>query len=232
MRASRRLVHPSRCQRRASSSTTMNPMLWRVRAYSGPGLPSPTMSRRSSMCRNYSAAGAAAAGSAAAAGCGSGGERGVIGCRARAFDRNDDRVGRRDQREAGRQLHVAGGDVIVDVELADVDLEVLGQFARRPLDLERVGDDVHHAALIFHARRNADRDDVDRRVDRFGRGDALEIGRDRTVADRVALHFTEQHGLFLAADRRVDDVALAAAREQLVEGASHRRRSLRRAPWP
>jgi hypothetical protein len=31
-RASRRLVQPSTCQRRASSSTTMNPTLCRVRA--------------------------------------------------------------------------------------------------------------------------------------------------------------------------------------------------------
>jgi hypothetical protein len=45
MRAARFLVQSSTFQRRASSSTTMKPMLWRVRAYSGPGLPSPTTSR-------------------------------------------------------------------------------------------------------------------------------------------------------------------------------------------
>src|SRR5687768_13980637 len=34
----------SRCLR-ANSSTTRNPMLWRVRSYCGPGLPRPTMRR-------------------------------------------------------------------------------------------------------------------------------------------------------------------------------------------
>jgi hypothetical protein len=45
MRAVRFFVQSSTFQRLASSSTTMKPMLWRVRAYSGPGLPSPTTSR-------------------------------------------------------------------------------------------------------------------------------------------------------------------------------------------
>ena len=37
-----------RAQRSTSSSATMNPTLWRVRAYSAPGLPSPTTSQSAS----------------------------------------------------------------------------------------------------------------------------------------------------------------------------------------
>ena len=158
------------------------------------------------MGRDYSAAGAAARARAPAPAAAAV-MRGVVRCGLRGFDRDDDGVGGRDQREAGGQLHVAGGDVVADVERGDVDLELLRQLAGRALDVDRVRDDVHDAAAVFHARRNADRVNGDRCGDRFGLRDALEIGRDRTMRDRVALHFAQQHRFFFAVDRRVDDVA-------------------------
>jgi len=123
------------------------------------------------------------------------------------------------------QFHVTRKYVIVDVERADVDLEVLRQFACRPLDLERMRDDVHDTAALFHARATPDRNDVDRCVDRFGRGHALEVSRDRTIEIGVPRSSPQQNRFFLAADRRVDDMLCRRS-------IAGRERSLRRPRSP
>src|SRR5580704_16657536 len=54
--------------------------------------------------------------------------------RTRRLDRNDERLGRREEFEAGRQRNVGRRQVLVNSELSDVDLEVLGYPARGTLD--------------------------------------------------------------------------------------------------
>ena len=87
----------------------MKPTLWRVRAYFGPGFPSPTMSAESVADQMRLAAGARAAGAPPAAALDrrpASRLRSTVG--ARDLDRDDDGLGRRDQREALRQRDLRG----------------------------------------------------------------------------------------------------------------------------
>src|SRR5579863_1409187 len=153
--------HPVTPHRRATSSTTMKPTLWRVAAYSVPGLPRPTTSLRLGLP-------AAAKGSARLSRlgrCGLGPDdlrlRDLLGrarCRlfqlarrARRLDRNDDRFGRREQFESGRERDVGGGHVFVHAERRHVDLEMLGNSVCRAFDFELVHDNVHHGAGTANA---------------------------------------------------------------------------------
>ena len=63
-----------------------------------------------------------------------------------------------------------------------------------------MGDDVQDAAELAHAGAALPiDDDRDRRRDRFGPADALQVGVNDAARDRVALHFAQQRGIFLAA---------------------------------
>jgi len=55
--------------------------------------------------------------------------------------------------DALRQRQVAHVQRVADREIAEIDLDVLGQVIREARDVELVQDVVHHAALLLHAGR-------------------------------------------------------------------------------
>ena len=74
---------------------------------------------------------------------------------------------------------VAHADALVQHQLADVDLDVLGNVARQALDLDLAADELEDAALLLDALRLALDDDRDRDLNRRG---PSRRGRSRRAA--------------------------------------------------
>ncbi len=122
---------------------------------------------------------------------------------------------------------LAGGDVLVYAEMFDVDLEVLGDSARRTRDFQLVRDDVHHGAGGSHSLGDADRNDRESRVDRFVGGDALEIGVHDAPRDGMGLDLAHERSLPLSCTvRERDDRITPGAMDQVFELARAQRKML------
>ena len=138
---------------------------------------------------------------------------------ARGLDREDDRLGSREQSKALGQHDVAGGNVIVNAQRRDVDLEVLRDAACRPFDLQLVGDHIHDGAGVSNALGNPDGYDREPRVDRFVGRNPLKIGVYDAARDRMALNLAHQCGLpFAAAVGERQNRVAAGAMNHLFEG--------------
>ena len=202
MRALSLVFHSAAPKRRAASSRTMKPTLWRVSLYLEPGFPRPTKS----LCIVLRFA--LRFGLRFGLGFGIrfrfrygghfGGRRRRgfdFACGARGFDRYDDRLRRRQHLETGGELHLGCGHVIVYAQRGHVDLDFLGQRVGRALHFEFVEDDVKHGAGFAHAVGDADGDDAQQRVNGFGCRDALQIGVHDAVGDRIALEIAQESGV-------------------------------------
>ena len=221
--------------RRASSSTTMNPTLCRSRSCRRPGLPSPTTSRSSVEAPRPDGRAARAtprrrqrrrprrrtpqtprpfpralvASSAASSASSRRGRAGASRSRSTV--------------SAGSSRNVTpltGGTswsrrMSPSSELAEVDLDVLGDVRRKRLDVELARDLLHDAADL-RPRRLADEMHEDGRLDRLVEPHLVEVDvRDR-AADRMLLVVLEHRVMrrLLALDDDVDDPVQAGGAGQ------------------
>ena len=174
--------------RRASSSTTANPTLCRVPRYFAPGLPSPTIafthlhrrpvtsSSRPSSCRpsfvllvlvllalldDFGLGGVAVGAAAASAGAATSSAFGMITW-------TSIMSGSLTGFHFGVGRDVAHADALVQHQLADVDVDVLGNVAPAALDLDLAADELEDAALLLDALRLALDDHRDGHLQQLG----------------------------------------------------------------
>ena len=75
------------------------------------------------------------------------------------------------------------------ISSVDVHLDVVGDVGRQALDFDLAMNDVEDAALLFDALRLAVRDDRHLHADELVHRDAIEIGVQQFVGDRIELVF-------------------------------------------
>ena len=209
----------------------MKPTLWRVPAYSRPGLPSPTISQSTApppppngrRSGRYSSPEESSAPSASCAWPRLADELrlgldflGGFALQPRRGERRDDGllevVEQRDalgRRERGEQ------DRLADLHLADVVHDRLRDRRRQRLDVQLARDLLEHAAFL-DARRVVDAGQLERhdRVDRLVEVHAQQVDVDGLAAHGVALGLLEHdRRRFLAVDAEVEHGARARERE-------------------
>jgi hypothetical protein len=90
-------------------------------------------------------------------------------------------------------LEVGPADIVVDVERAEVGLEMLGHLVGIDVALDRVAHHVEHAtALQARAGQLVQEGHGDRHAHLLTGGEALEVDMLRRVGDRVELHIADQ----------------------------------------
>ena len=87
----------------------------------------------------------------------------------------------------GFDRDVAHADALVQHQLADVDLDVLGNVGRQALDLDLAADELEDAALLLDALRLALDDHRNRDLQHAVHRDAVEVGVQQLVRDRIEL---------------------------------------------
>jgi hypothetical protein len=95
------------------------------------------------------------------------------------------RVGHELDFRVSRQI--AHADTLMQHQLADVDFDVLGDVTRQAFDLDLTMDVLEDAALLLHAGRFALGHDRHRDAQRLVHRDAIEVGVQNLVRDRVEL---------------------------------------------
>ena len=99
----------------------------------------------------------------------------------------------------GSAADVADADALVQHQLADVDLDVLGNVGRQTLDLDLAADELEDAALLLDALRLALDDDRNRDLKHAVHRDAVEVRVQHCVRDRIELIFLDEHARVAAA---------------------------------
>ena len=84
-------------------------------------------------------------------------------------------------------------------QLADVDVDVLGNVGRQALHLDLAGHEIQQAALLLDARRLALDDDRHRHDDGLVHRELVEVGVQQLVRDGVELVVPDHHARFRAA---------------------------------
>ena len=84
-------------------------------------------------------------------------------------------------------------DALADHELADVHFDVVRNVGRQALDFDLAMHDVEHAALLLDALRLALRHDRHLDAEQLVHRDAIEVGVQQLVGDRIELILAHQH---------------------------------------
>ena len=88
---------------------------------------------------------------------------------------------------------VAHAHALVQHQLADVDLDVLRNVGRQALDLDLAADELEDAALLLDALRLALDDDRNGDLEHAVHRDAVEVGVQQLVRDRIELVLLHEH---------------------------------------
>ena len=198
----------------------MKPTLWRVAAYSPPGIAEPDDQPRPRRPVTSLGSRRLGADDFAVRPALAGGRRFFeFARRARRFDRDDHGFRRRDQLEPGGQRNVAGGDVVVHAERRYVDFDDAREFcsAGPSTSISWTMTSITAPMLRTPSATPAVTTGK-RRDDRFVGRDALQIGVEDAPRDRIGLHVAHERRLLLCAPPVSVMIALRPrAMEQLFE---------------